>query len=63
MIGAPGTAFVAVELAGEQRAQRQRVALELHYLDFEALLLAEAAVRHHEHETGVALRFQYAMPP
>src|SRR5262249_38734834 len=58
-----GAAFVAVELAGKERLERERVARELHHLDLEAVLLGKAAVRRHEHEAGVAFGLHDSVPP
>jgi hypothetical protein len=56
-------ALIAVELARQHRLERQRVALELDHVDLEALLLGEAALARHEHEAGVALGLDDAVPP
>src|SRR5262249_9179334 len=58
-----GAAFVAVELAGKERLERERVARELHHVDLEAVPLSEAAVCRHEYEAGVALGLHDAVPP
>jgi len=55
-------AIIAFDLAGEQRLEADGVALELHDLELEALLLGEAA-RHHHEDAGVALGLDDAVPP
>ena len=60
---AAGRADITVESAGDQRLQRDRVALEGEHLDVEAVLLGEAAVLVHEDEASVALRLDRAVPP
>jgi hypothetical protein len=55
-------AVIAFDLAGEQRLEADGVALELHDLELEALLLGEAA-RHHHEDAGVALGLDDAVTP
>jgi hypothetical protein len=60
---ASGTALEAVEFAREQRLECNRVVLELHELELEAELARKLALRRHEQNARIALRFERAMPP
>src|SRR5262249_56723512 len=56
-------ALVALELAREQRAQRNDVVLEIGQLELEPLLGREAAAHSHHLKAGVALGLDDAMMP
>src|SRR5215467_15065893 len=56
-------ALVALELAREQRAQRNDVVLEIGQLELEPLLGREAAAHSHHLKAGVALGLDDAVTP
>jgi len=56
-------ALVALELARQQRAQRNDVVLKIGQLELEALLGRKAAADRHHLKTGVALGFDDAVTP
>ena len=56
-------AFVAVDLAGQQRLHSDRVILDLEHLDLEPLALGEAALGRHQEEAGVGLGEDHRLPP
>jgi hypothetical protein len=61
--GALDAAFVAVELAGEQRLEPNLVILDLEQIELEALLFGKAPLRRHQQKAGIGLRRDDPMFP
>ena len=56
-------AFVAVDLAGQQRLHADGVVLDVEDVDLESFALGKAAFGRHEKEAGVGLGKDHGLPP